>query len=129
MARLVLGGSLMRGRGEVLITAPATAAASNDEPFAGLREIVQLFAGVVVVDDGPNRHGNIFRRPVAAGALAAFAVPSSLGFMLGIETEMQQRVVVFARDKNHIAAVPAIAAAGSATRDKFLAAERQTAIA
>jgi hypothetical protein len=125
----VLGGGLMRGRGEVLIPAPAPATFRNDKTFARLREIVQLLACVLVVDDGPHRHRNVFGRAFAARALAAFAVPAAFRLVFRIKAEMQQRIVVFARDKNHIATAPAIAAARSSARNILLAAERQTAIA
>ncbi len=88
-----------------------------------------MFTGIVVVDDGSHRHRNIDGRALAARAIAAFAVPPALGLVLGIKAEMQQRVVVFAGDKNHVAAAPAVAAAGSAARDILLPPERKTAIA
>ena len=56
-------------------------------------------------------------------------MPPALGLVFGIKTEMQQRVVVFAGDKNHVAAAAAIAAAGASTRNKLLAAKRKAAIA
>ncbi len=100
LSGFMLGGRLMRRRGEVLVAPPAPAAARDDEPLARLREIVQQLAGVVVVDHGAHRHGNIDGCALAARAIAAFAVPPALGRVFGIETEMQQRVVVLAGDKN-----------------------------
>ncbi len=64
-----------------------------------------------------------------AGAVAAFAVASALGLMFGIETELEERVVVFAGHQSDIAAAAAIAAARAAARDILLPPERQTAIA
>src|SRR5580704_5325398 len=129
MPILMFGGSLMRGSREMLVAAPALAAVGDDKPFAWLSEIVQLLARFVVIDDGADGNWNIHGSSVAARALAAFAVTAALGLMLGIKTEMQQRVVVFAGDKNHIAAAPAVPAAGASAWNEFLAAKRQTAIA
>ena len=63
------------------------------------------------------------------GAVAAFAVTSTLGFVLGIETEMQQRVLVPAGDQVDVASAAAISTARSATRDEFLPPKSQAAIA
>jgi hypothetical protein len=101
----------------------------DHESFAGVGKIVQLLAGRVVIDNRAHGNRNVDGSAIPARALAAFAVPSALGFMFGIKTEMQQSVVVFARDKNDIAAPPAVAAAGSSARNEFLAAKRKTAIA
>src|SRR3984885_12463549 len=127
--RLVLGGRLMGGCSEMLIPAASLATLGDHEPLPGLREIVRHLARGFVVDDSAHRHRNVFARPFAACTLAAFAVPSALGLMLGIKTEMQQRVVVLARHKNHVAATSTVAAAGSAARDKLLPPERKATIA
>ena len=60
---------------------------------------------------------------ILALAIAAFAMTSALGFMLGVKAEMQQRVVVLAGDQDHVAAVASVAAAGTAARDEFFATE------
>ena len=125
----MLGGRLMRGGGEVLVAASSPAAVRDGEPVARLREIVQQLARVGVVDDGSHRHRQLDRRAVAPGAIAAFAVPASLGGVLGIEAEVQQRVVVLARDHHHVAAAPAVAAARAPARHIFLAPERKTTVA
>ena len=51
------------------------------------------------------------------------------GFVLGIEAEMQQRVVVLAGDQENVAAAAAVAAAGAAAGDELLAPERKAAVA
>ena len=66
---------------------------------------------------------------VVARLVAALAVTAALGLVFGIETEMEQRVVVLARDHHHVTAAPAVAAARTAARDKLLAPERKTAVA
>ena len=90
---------------------------------------MQQFAGVGVVNDGSHRNRNIDGRPVAPRAVAAFAMPPALGRVFGIETEMQQRVVMLAGDQDDVAAAPAIAAAGTSAWDVLLAAKRQAAVA
>ena len=67
--------------------------------------------------------------PSRAGAVAALAVPAALGLVLGVETEMEQRVVVLAGDQYDVAAAAAVAAARTAARDKLLPPERQAAVA
>ena len=96
---------------------------------AGLGEIVQPLAGGFVVDHRAHRHLHVDRCAFRAGAVAAFAVPSALGFMFGIEAELQQGVLVLAGDQDDVAAAAAIAAAGAAARDVLLAAEGQAAVA
>lgn len=56
-------------------------------------------------------------------------MPSALGGVLGIVAEVQQRIVVFARDQNHVTAATAIAAAGPPARNKFFPSKREAAIA
>ena len=90
---------------------------------------MQHLAGLPVVNDGSDGRGDVDRCAFAALAIAAFAVTAALGFMFGIEAEMQQRVVVLAGDQDHVAAVAAVAAAGTAAGNEFLAPERKTAVA
>src|SRR5579885_1571621 len=111
---------LMRGGGEVLIAPAATPAFGDNEPVADACEIVQHLASVVVVDDRPHRHRHLNRSSVATGPIAALAMPAPLGRMLGIESEMEEGVVMLVSEKDDIAAVPAVAAARSTTRDVFL---------
>ncbi len=54
---------------------------------------------------------------------------AALRFVLGIEAEMQQGIVVLAGDHDDVAAASAIAAAGAAARHVLLAPKRQTAVA
>jgi len=56
-------------------------------------------------------------------------VTAALGFVLGVETEVKERVVVLAGDQDHIAAAAAVAAAGSAARNEFFAPEGEAAVA
>src|SRR5260370_5388770 len=125
----MLRGRLMGGSGEAGIPAASPASASYQEALAGRREVVQFFTGVGVIDDRAYRRQNIDRFAFMTGAIAAFAMPASLGLVLGIEAEVQQSVLVWTCDQENIAATAAIAAAGSAARDKFFAAKSQAAVA
>src|SRR5260370_12200938 len=125
----MLRGRLMGGSGEAGIPAASPASASYEEAVAGRREVVQFFTGVGVIDDRAYRRQNIDRFAFMTGAIAAFAMPASLGLVLGIEAEVQQSVLVWTCDQENIAAAAAIAAAGSAARDKFFAAKSQAAVA
>jgi len=54
---------------------------------------------------------------------------SALGFVLGIETEVDERVVTLARFHDDVAALAAVTAGRPPARDEFFAAERHAAIA
>jgi len=90
---------------------------------------VQPLAGRFVVDHGADGHQQLDRLALRAGPVAAFAVPAALGFVLGIKTELEKRVLVLGRDQRNIAAPAAIAAARSAARHVFFTAKGQAAIA
>src|SRR5439155_17111372 len=65
----------------------------------------------------------------ASALVAAFTVASTLGLVLGIETEMHQRVVTLAGLHVHVAAAAAIAAGGAAARNELFAAEGDASVA
>jgi hypothetical protein len=56
-------------------------------------------------------------------------MPATLRFVLGIETELDERVLVFGGNQEDVAATAAIAAAGAAARNVLLAAKGQAAVA
>jgi hypothetical protein len=118
----------MGGGREARIAFAAAPAFCNYETITGRGEIVQHFAGFPVVNHGSYRDRDIDGFAFAAPAIAAFAVTPALGFMFGIEAEVKKRVVVLAGDQSHVAAIPSIAAAGTAARNEFLAPERETAV-
>ena len=66
---------------------------------------------------------------VATGPVAAFSVTAALGLVLRVEAEVEQRVVMLAGHEYHVAAAPAVAAAGTAPGNELLAPERKTAVA
>jgi hypothetical protein len=56
-------------------------------------------------------------------------MPAPLGLVLGIETEMEKRVVVGTRRHHYVAATASVASARAAPRHKFFAPEREAAVA
>src|ERR1035441_4836053 len=109
MSRLMFGRRLMRGCGKVLVASSATAAFRHQKTIAGLGEIVQQFARIGIVDDGSHRHGEFNGFTLAAAAIAAFPMPSALGGVFGIKTEVEQRVVMRAGHHGDVAAASTVA--------------------
>ena len=128
MAWFMLGRRLVSGGSEAGIAASATAATSCEKALARGGEIVEFLASLGVVHYGPHRRQDIDRMAFVTGAITALAMAASLGFVLGIEAEVQQCVLVGAGDQENISAAAAIAAAGTAARDKLLAAKGHAAI-
>jgi hypothetical protein len=94
MSSLVLGGRLMGGSCKARISAPTSATARGQESVVGLREIVESFAGLGVVHNGANRHGDVNGFTVATLPVAALAVTATLALVFRVEAQMEQRVVV-----------------------------------
>src|SRR5215472_2353505 len=124
----VLARGLMHRGGKAGISAPSAAAAGDDEALISRREFERLFASFVIVDDGANRNLQQNIVALAAGFVGAFAVASALGFMLGIEAEVDEGIVALARFHNDIAALAAVAPRRPAARNKLLAAKGHTAV-
>src|ERR1700757_1372335 len=94
-----------------------------------MREIVHQLTRKLVVDHRAHRNFEHDVLALAARLVRAFAVASALGLVLGIEAEMDQRVVALAGFHDDVAAAPAVAAGGAAARDELLAAKGHAAIA
>ena len=129
LSGLMFGWCLVSRCRKMLVAAPASASARDGKPVVRVSEIVEDFAGLIVIDDGSHRHGKLDGMPIATRPVTAFAMPSALGLMFGIKPEMEQRVVVVARDHDNIAAAASIAAARTASGHEFLAPERKTSVA
>ena len=128
-AKLVLSGSLMGAGGEVLVAAASAAALGDDDGFVGAGEVVDEFAGVVVEEEGAD--GDFESRVLAslAGAVGAEAVSATLGFVLGVETEVDERVVAEGGGHEDVASMASVAAGGAAFGHELFAAEGHTAVA
>src|SRR5207247_7795192 len=84
--------SLMGGSRKVLVAASTAPTMGNDYALVGLREIVDQFAALEVVDDSADWN---FEDDIVAGLAAAvgtFAVASALRVVLRIEAEVHKRV-------------------------------------
>ena len=125
---LMLLWGLMGGRRKMLIAAAATAAFCNYETISRAREIVQKLAGIGIVYYGTYRDRQLDGFADSAAPVAAFAMAAALGFMLGIEPKMKQRVVMLARDHDDIPAAASISAAGAAAWHELLTPEGKAAV-
>ena len=125
----VLARGLVGGRREVGVAAAAASAVGDDDALVGAGEVRRLFAGLVVVDDGADGDFQDDVDAFAAGFVGAFAVASALGFVFGIEAEVDERVVALAGFHDDVAALAAVAAGRAAAGDELLAAEGQAAVA
>ena len=119
----------MGGSRKVLIATAASSSTSHHEAIAGVREIVEQFTCIVIVDDGSHGNRSFGGRSFAPAAIAAFAVTPALARVLRIKPEMKQRVVVLARHQHDVTAASAVTAAGTAARDILLAPEGHAAVA
>jgi hypothetical protein len=91
-------------------------------------ELVHLLTRGFVVQDCAYRNFEDDVLTVLAGAVRAHTVLSTLRFVLGIETEVNERVVALAGFHDHVSAASAVSARRPAARDEFFAAEGDTAI-
>jgi hypothetical protein len=126
---LVFGRRLMRGGGVSRVAFAAFAAAGNNESIPSRSEVVKNLARIGIVNDRADRGRHFNGIAIAALAIAAFAVTPAFRLVLGIETKMEERVVVLACDENHVTAAAAVAAARSASRNELLASKRKTTVA
>src|SRR5437867_319521 len=127
-AGLMFRRRLVRGGGETGVAAAAPASVCYQEPLAGRGEVVELLSALGVVDHRADRRLELDRLPLVPAAVAALAMASALGFMLGVETEMQKGVLVLSGDQINVPAAASIAAARTAARNIFFPPESQTAI-
>jgi len=93
-----------------------------------LGEVMQQFAGCLIVNDGSDRDFDHGLLPVVAGPVAALSVPAAFAFVFRIVTEMQQRILMRIGDQDDIAATASVPAAGTAAGHVFLPAERKTTV-
>ena len=118
----------MGGRRESRISPPSPASLCYCETLARNGEIVDLLTCLLAVDDGTYRYRHFDAGAVTSLAIAAFAVTAALGGVLGIESEVEQSVVMLAGVHHYVAAAAAVTATGTTVRHVFLTAERENAI-
>src|SRR5262249_12666654 len=124
----MLGRRLMRRRGKPRVPFSAPPSPGRQVPFAGPGEVIQALPRVYVVNYCAYGNFDLNRSPFVTRPVTAFAVPAALPFVLRIEAQVQQGVLVWVRYQGHVAAAPAIPARGTAARDIFLPPECQAAV-
>src|SRR5690242_503904 len=119
----------MGAGGEVLVAASAAPAFGDDDGLAGAGEVVDQLAGRVIVEQGAD--GDLERGVFAGvtGAVGAEAVAAALGLVLGVEAEVDERVVAERGRHQDVAAVASVAAGGAALGHELFAPEGHAAIA
>ena len=128
-AELMFARSLVGAGSKVLIAATAATAARDDDLVIRMLEVVNQFAGVVIVEQSSDRNlqHSVFAR--GAGHVAAQTMATALGLPLWVEPEVDQRVVRERRAHEDVAAVAAVAAGGSPAGNELLAPEGHAAVA
>src|ERR1700677_1402585 len=124
----MLAWGLMGAGGEVLVATASAAAFGDDDGLVGMSEIVDEFAGLVVVEESADGNLEGDGLTCVAGAVGAEAVASALGFVLGVEAEVNEGVVTKRRRHEDVAAMAAIATGGTALGYEFFAAEGHAAV-
>src|SRR5215471_882342 len=118
----------MRRGGEARIPTSAAPTARYQESLTRGLKVVQQFVSIGVIDDRTHGSLDIDRPAFVPGSVAAFAVPSALGFVLGVKTKMEKGVLMRRCDQIHVAATAAVAAARTASRNKLLPPKGQAAV-
>src|SRR5512142_662287 len=126
--QLMLARSLVRRRRKVLVPAPPTAATCNHQPIVGFLKIVNQLAGVFVINQRSDRNFQNDVFTLGARAIRPLTVPAALRLVLGVEAEVDKRVVLLARFHDDVAAAAAIAARWPSPRNKLLPPEGHAAI-
>ena len=120
--RLALG---VRERG---VAETALAAGGDDEAHAGLVEVGELVA-VGGLHDGAERHGQLERLALVAGAVVAHAGTAVAARAVRAAVVRQQGRDLRVGDERDVAAVAAVAAVGAGERLELLALDRDAAVA
>src|ERR1700730_13105551 len=126
---LMLTRGLVYGRGEARISAPSTSTAGYHKALVGLRKFENFLSRFVVVDNRPDRNFQNHIPAVASRLVGPFAVASALRGVLGIETEVHERVVALAGFHDYVAALAAVPSGWPAAGNELLAPESHAAIA
>ena len=99
----------MSGGCEAGVSTSAASAFGDNKMLSFCGEVEEFFSGLRVVNDCANRDRRFGIVSLATGAIASFAVTTALGSVLGIKTEVEERIVVLAGNEDYIAALAPIA--------------------
>src|ERR1700761_880392 len=119
----------MSGGGETRVPSSAASAVRYREALPGRGEIEELFARFCVIGSCADRNRQLDAGAITSRSVAALAMPAALRRVLRVKSKVQQRVVVFARHQDDIAAPAAIPSARSAARNILFSPEGETAVA
>ena len=108
------------------VASAAAPAAGDDRALSRLTHIRHQFTGIRIGDDGAGGHPHLAVFTALAVLLLAAAVLATAGPDQGLEFKIQQRGDSGIDDAHHIAAVAAVAAAGSAAWLVLLAQKSDT---
>ncbi len=113
----------------MLVSPSASSTLGGNDSFIGMLKVMHQHAGLVVVQDRADRHFQNGVHAFPAAAIGAFSMTPPLALMFGVEAEVNQGVVSFARFHDDIAAAAAISSGGSAAGNKLLPPEGNAAVA
>src|SRR5262249_56024451 len=105
------------------VAVAAAPALSDETAFVRLSEIMEQFAGFIVIDNCSDGDLDFKILSIPAVAIASFAVTTPFSAERVIVPKLQKGVFVDVRYEINPAAATAISAAGPAARNKFLPAE------
>ena len=127
-AEFVLAGGLVGAGGEVLVATAAAATTGDDDGVVGAGEVVDEFAGIVIEEEGSDGDLEGGGLACVTGAVGAEAVTSALGFVLGVEAEVDEGVVGEGGGHDDVTSVTTVSAGGAATGDELFATEGHAAV-
>jgi hypothetical protein len=127
-SKLVLARGLVGAGSEVLISSSASSATRDDKRIVHSGEVVDLLAGLLVVQHGADGHLQHSRFAAGATAVRSQTVASALALVLRVVAEVDQRIVACARLHHDIAAMASVAAGRTALGHEFFAPERHAAV-
>src|SRR5690606_10180054 len=93
-----------------------------------VREIAERLAGVDILDERAPRHFDVEILARDAGPVVARPAAAARRAKAPLHAEVRERVDSLASDQQHVAAVAAVAAIGSAARAELLPPEADAAI-
>ena len=105
------------------VSVSPASATCNKHPLIGFSEVVQQFAGLIIVNGSAEGDPDFQIFTVMAASFAAFTVAASLCTECMIEPELQQCVFVRVCDEVDAAAISTVAAAWAAPWHELLSPE------